>query len=85
MPVAETSVPMLVTTFPTGIRDFLLLQPAQDGAFEALHPLKLLELNRTARLIERVAREQESLALVMALCRLLVPCLRYRGSGRHRQ
>jgi len=83
MPVAETSVPMLVTTFPSGIRDFLLLQPAQDGAFEALHPLKLLELNRTARLIERVAREQESLALVMALCRLLVPCLRYRGSGRH--
>jgi len=79
----EAALPMLVTSFPSGVRDFLLVHPSERSAFEALHPLRLLELDRTARLIERLAYRDSSLALVIALCRLLVPCLRYRGSGRH--
>jgi hypothetical protein len=48
-----------------------------------VHPLELLALDRVAGLVERVGKRQPSLALVLALCRLLVPCLRYRGSDRH--
>lgn len=36
-----------------------------------------------AALIDRIARTQASLALMLSLARLLVPCLVYRGSGRH--
>jgi hypothetical protein len=83
MPLEETALKLVVTTFPCGTRDFLLVQPCVDSGVEVLHPLQLLELDRTARVIERVKQRQTSLALVIALCRLLVPCLRYRGSGRH--
>jgi hypothetical protein len=79
----EKDLSLQVTTFPSGARDFLLARPAGDGTFEATHPLELLALDRVAQLIDRVGRKQPALALVMALCRLLVPCLRYRGSGRH--
>jgi hypothetical protein len=83
MSAEETSFSFLVTTFPSGTRDFLLVHRGDDGVYEAAHSLHLLALDRTAQRIERVRRKQGPLALVIALCRLLVPCLRYRGSGRH--
>jgi hypothetical protein len=79
----ETDLSLVVTTFPCGTRDFLLVQPREGGVVEALHPLRLLELDRAALLIGRVAQQRGPLAIVIALCRLLVPSLRYRGSGRH--
>src|SRR5262245_7718538 len=48
-----------------------------------MHPLELLGLDATAQLITNTGRQHPELALVLALCRLLVPSLKYRGSGRH--
>ena len=80
---SEGAIRPVIVRFPSGVRDFLLVTRAEDGVFQAIHPLDLLALDRTARKIQQVGEEQPDLAVVLALCRLLVPCLRYRGSGRH--
>jgi hypothetical protein len=79
----QREIEAVVTTFPSGIRDFLFVTREPDGSVRAVHPLDLLSLDRTAWLIERVKQRQPALGLNLALCRLLVPCLQYRGSGRH--
>ena len=61
----------------------MLVRAAKDGAFDAIHPMELLALDRTAEKLDRLAQTKSPLALAVALCRLLVPCLKYRGSGRH--
>ena len=66
MALEEAALSLVVTTFPSGTRDCLLLKPRAACVAEALHPLQLLELDRTARLIERVARQRRPLALVIA-------------------
>jgi hypothetical protein len=83
MKLKEEDLSVLVTTFPSGVRDFLLALPAADDGLGAIHPLDLLALDRTAAKLERVARKNGPQALAIALCRLLVPCLKYGGSGRH--
>jgi hypothetical protein len=83
MKLKEEELSVLATTFPSGVRDFLLARPSGGGPFEALHPMDLLALDRTAAKLDGVGRKNGSLALAIALCRLLVPCLKYRGSGRH--
>jgi hypothetical protein len=78
----EATIQALARTFPSGVRDFLLAR--QEGVdLEALQPLELLTLDRTNEVIKRVGSKQPALALNLSLCRLLVPCLKYRGSDRH--
>jgi hypothetical protein len=78
----EATIKALARTFPSGVRDFLLAR--KEGVdLEALHPLELLKLDRTNEVIKRVGSKQPALALNLSLCRLLVPCLKYRGSDRH--
>ena len=83
MGLREEHLPMVVTPLSSRARDFLFVRPLEDGSFQAIHPLEILALDRTAEKIESLGRKCGPLALVLALCRLLVPCLRYRGSGRH--
>jgi hypothetical protein len=73
MKLNEGDLSVWATDFPSGVRDFLLARRTADGAWEAVHPLKLLTLDRAARRIENVGRAQPALAPVLALCRLLVP------------
>src|SRR5256885_13162725 len=80
---AEKKNATVVTVFPSKARDFVLVRPQADGSLQAVHPLEILALDRTAEKIASVGQGRPPLALVLALCRLLVPCLRYRGSGRH--
>ena len=65
----------LVTVFPSGTRHFLLIRSEGDLTFEAVHPLELLGLDRTRHFLDRFKEQQPALALVLALCRLLVRCL----------
>lgn len=82
--IQESDIHVIVTGFPSGIRDFCLVRPIESGTFVPVEPLAMLGLDRTAAVIRRLAeRGQESLAMNVALCRLLVPQLAYRGSGRH--
>lgn len=67
----------------SGPRDFTLRRPDADGHLLLVHPLELLGLDRAAEVIAQVAKENPARALPLALCRLLVPCLQYRGCGRH--
>lgn len=83
MSLHEDMLWMVETTFPSRARDFLFVRLADDGSFQALNPLEVLALDRTAKKIAVLGRDQPPLALVLALCRLLVPSLQYRGSGRH--
>src|SRR5579871_1329652 len=83
MSQSEQDWSMIVTPFPCKARDFLFVQRQEDGSLQAIHPLEILALDRAAKRIESVGQKDAPLALVLALCRLLVPCLRYRGSGRH--
>lgn len=68
---------------PAGVRDFAFRRPGPDGGLQLVHPLELLGLERAADRIEEVGQQDQALALNLALARVLVPCLQYRGSGRH--
>lgn len=81
--MGEDAIRLLVTAFPNGTRDFLLVRQGDGPMLEAVHPLELLALDYTVRLTERLGQSHPALALNLALTRLLVPCLGYRGSGRH--
>jgi hypothetical protein len=45
--------------------------------------MELLALDRVARLVERIGREDAPLALNLALARLLIPALQVQRAGRH--
>jgi hypothetical protein len=78
------NISILVTTFrPRGIRDFLLLRRRDAQALDTVHPLELLKHERIVSVIQGVGAQNPTLARRIALCRLLVPCLNYRGSDRH--
>lgn len=82
----ESDIHVVVTRFPSGVRDFCLVRPSDDGVLVPLEPLEMLGTDSVAHMIRRVAERgqyEESLAMNFALSRLLVPQLRYRGSGRH--
>lgn len=80
----ESDIHVVVTGFPSGVRDFCLLYQTEDETLVPVEPLSLLGLDRSTAIIQRqVQRGWESLAMNVALCRLLVPQLVYRGSGRH--
>lgn len=82
--IADSDIHVVVTGFPSGTRDFCLLCQSEDGTFVPVEPLSLLGLDRAAAVIRRLAQSgREDLAMNVALCRLLVPQLSYRGSGRH--
>ena len=48
---SEGAIRPVIVRFPSGVRDFLLVTRAEDGVFQAIHPLDLLALERTARKI----------------------------------
>jgi hypothetical protein len=79
----EATIAIIESGFPSGPRDFCLVQLTASGDQEPIWPLDLLGLERTAALIARLGREQPALGCRLALARLLVPYLRCRGSGRH--
>ena len=77
----ERDVDLRVTQFPSGCRDFCLVQRDEDGNARSLNPLELLVLDRAADLIEQ--EESPPKAMNLALCRLLVPSVRTERVGRH--
>lgn len=85
MSVVEEDIGLVVRTLPCGTRDFIFVRPVdkEGDGLEILHPMELLGLDLAAQLLERIKDDQPGLALVIALCRLLVPCLEYRGNRRH--
>lgn len=79
----ETDIRVLESTFPSGHRDFCFFRIGEQEQWQPVHAIDLLALDRAVHLIDKVATGQLSLAQNLALGRLLVPCLRYRGSRRH--
>ena len=82
-PANEWAIKAVIGKFPSRVRDFLLVTRVDDNVLRAIHPLDLLGLDRAAEEIRRTAEKAPVLARRLALCRLLVPCLRYKSSGRH--
>lgn len=66
-----------------GHRDFRLVRTESDGNVRAVDPLDLLGLDRAAELIELDKECDKHQAMALALCRLLVPNIQKRRSGRH--
>lgn len=79
----ENDIHLLIQVFPSQTRDFIFCTRSDDDEadFEIVHPMNLLGLDLAVSILERF--ESRSLSLVVALCRLLVPCLEYRGNRRH--
>ena len=71
-----------VCRFYEGTRDFLIRRQAA-GVVDDINPVELLGLPEAAKIIERFSCQNPALALRLALARLLVPCLEYRGNRRH--
>lgn len=82
-PLSESQLYLDLLGSSFGPRDFAFRRPDADGRLQLVHPIELLGLDRAAEVIDQVARQDPAQALPLALCRLLVPCLQYRGSGRH--
>jgi hypothetical protein len=66
----------------TGTRDFVIRRQV-DAQVEDINPMQLLGLPEATRIIERFRSQHPAQALVLALVRLLVACLEYRGNRRH--
>jgi hypothetical protein len=64
-------------------RDFRFYDGNPDDGGKPLQALELLKLDLVIDILCEVEAKDPSLAIAMALARLLVPCLVYRGSGRH--
>lgn len=64
-------------------RDFVFVTRIGDGSTEIIHPMWLLNLDLASVVLRRIADDQPALAVVVSLCRLLVPCIEYRGNRRH--
>ena len=79
----EDDISIILTVLPSGTRDFLLVRPETSEYWHVIHPVELLSLNRVARIIAVSRETQSDLMLNLALTRLLIWNLRFRGSGRH--
>jgi hypothetical protein len=79
----DAGIHLLITPLPSGVRDFLLGRRQENRDFHLIHPAEILALDRTAELVLKITKSEPPLGFFLALCRLLVPCLRRRGSGRH--
>src|SRR5438132_11487795 len=79
----EADISVIGSVLPGGTRDFLIVRPDSGDEWRVVHPMELLALNRVARTIAGVGEARPDLALNLALARLLIPNLRFRGSGRH--
>lgn len=64
-------------------RDFVFVTRTDDGSVEIIHPMWLLNIDLASVVLRRFADTKPALAVVVSLCRLLVPCLEYRGNRRH--
>ena len=80
-PANEWAIKPVVAKFSSGVRDFLLVTRESNDVVRAIHPLDLLGLDRAAEEIRRTEQKDPVLARRLALCRLLVPCLRYRAAA----
>ncbi|MEI8195168.1 MAG: hypothetical protein WCI73_04600 [Phycisphaerae bacterium] len=81
--ITESAIHLLPHVFSCGTRDFRLLRHDDAGQWVDVDAFDLLGLDRAADVIVEVKRTDQPRAMDMALRRLLVPCLRYRGSTRH--
>jgi len=79
----EDELILLIRKSPGQTRDFIFATFADDGSVELIHPMSLLALDLASSLLAEIAESQHSKAMVLSLCRLLVPCLEYRGNRRH--
>jgi len=64
-------------------RDFRVYDGNPDEDGEPLHPLDRMRLDLAVDVLHDIEEEDSAQAEMMSLGRLLVPCLKYRGSGRH--
>lgn len=77
----ESNIELRITRFPSGCRDFGMVETDKDGKCRPMIPLELLVLDRAADLIEREPVRPK--AQNLALCRLLAPSIRTERVGRH--
>jgi hypothetical protein len=82
-PLQESQIYLEEHGFPSGPRDFAFGRLDAEGQLQLVHPLELLALDRAVEVINQLGQQDPAQALTLALGRLLVPCLQYRGSGRH--
>jgi len=82
----EDELHLMIQVHPSGTRDFVFYTTAEEelnSTPQVIHPMNLLGLDLAASLLEVYGRRQPEMALVIALCRILAPCLEYRGNRRH--
>jgi hypothetical protein len=82
-PGDEDDISIIPTVLPGGTRDFLILRQETADNWRLIPPVELLSLNRVARTIARIQESRPDLGHNLALARLLIWNLKFRGSGRH--
>jgi len=79
----DADLRVLVTEFPSGIRDFQILRHEGDRRFELLNPLELLGTQTACNVLEKLRQTGDSNVNSWILSRLLVQCLEYSHNRRH--
>jgi hypothetical protein len=81
--IDDNEVVVCRSTFPNGVRDFVLHRRTDEHALRVLNPLELLGTNMAVRVLQGAGRLSAENAAQFSLSRLLVQCLEYRGNTRH--
>jgi len=81
--LSESNIHLSESGFHGKSREFVLFFRSPEGQDVEVQPLDLLALDRAARIIQRQGQVSRVAGLRLALARLLLPLLQYRGSGRH--
>ena len=81
----EDDFRLMIQVHPSGTRDFVFYTIADGEAPtpRIIQPMNLLGLDLAASVLELYRRQEPEMSVVISLCRLLVPCLEYRGNRRH--
>ena len=81
----EQDLRLSIRVHPSGTRDFVFytISGSDTLTAEIIHPMELLGLDLANSILELFEEQSPGMAIVLSLCRLLVPCLEYRGNRRH--
>ena len=80
--ISDSEICFLQSSFPSGVRDWVLHLRSDDG-IQVINPIVLLGTDTACQLISRTHKLSPDLAHQFLLSRLLVQCLEYRGFSRH--
>lgn len=79
----DADLRVLVTEFPSGVRDFQILRHEDGQRFGLLNPLELLGTQTACNVLEKLRQTGDSNVNSWILSRLLVQCLEYSHNRRH--